>query len=173
MDGVIAANTTIGREGLNRSQSERSLATEAGGLSGAPLRHLSTEMVRKIVARTQGKLPVIGVGGVASARDAEEKLDAGACLVQVYTGLIYEGPALVSGFCRIWNKRVTALCLLCGVYFSLFFSALSAVLRGASFPAPFSLTLRGGSGKISPHCNRVIFTRRPHCVVVSTWPFQG
>jgi dihydroorotate dehydrogenase len=95
MDGVIAANTTIGREGLNRSQSERSLAAETGGLSGAPLRSISTEMVRKITARTQGKLPVIGVGGVASAQDAQEKLDAGACLVQLYTGLIYEGPALV------------------------------------------------------------------------------
>ena len=97
MDGAIATNTTIGREGLNRSLCERSssLSGEAGGLSGAPLRSLSTEMVRKIAARTQGKLPVIGVGGVASAQDVREKLEAGACLVQLYTGLIYEGPALV------------------------------------------------------------------------------
>jgi dihydroorotate dehydrogenase len=71
------------------------LAGETGGLSGAPLRQLSTEMVRKIATRTQGKLPVIGVGGVASAQDAREKLEAGACLVQLYTGLIYEGPGLV------------------------------------------------------------------------------
>jgi dihydroorotate dehydrogenase len=90
MDGVIATNTTIGREGV-RSK----LAAEAGGLSGAPLRLLSTEMVRKIAARTQGRLPVIGVGGVASAQDVREKLEAGACLVQIYTGLIYEGPGLV------------------------------------------------------------------------------
>jgi len=95
MDGVIATNTTVGREGLRSP-----LAAEAGGLSGAPLRQLSTAMVRKIAARTQGKLPVIGVGGVASARDAQEKLDAGACLVQVYTGLIYEGPGLVMKIMR-------------------------------------------------------------------------
>lgn len=97
MDGVIAANTTLGREGLNRSHGERSdpLAAQAGGLSGAPLRALSTEMVRKIATRTGSKLPVIGVGGAASARDVQEKLDAGACLVQIYTGLVYEGPGLV------------------------------------------------------------------------------
>ena len=90
MDGVIVANTTIRREGVPSRW-----AAESGGLSGAPLRALSTQMVHKSVARTQGKLPVVGVGGVASARDAQEKLDAGACLVQLYTGLIYEGPALV------------------------------------------------------------------------------
>jgi dihydroorotate dehydrogenase len=95
MDGVIATNTTLGREGVPVRW-----AAEPGGLSGAPLRSLSTEMVRKIAARTQGPrpegpLPVIGVGGVASAQDAREKLEAGACLVQVYTGLIYEGPGLV------------------------------------------------------------------------------
>jgi dihydroorotate dehydrogenase len=95
MDGVIATNTTIGREGV-RSK----LAAEAGGLSGAPLRSLSTAMVRKIATRTQRRLPVIGVGGVACARDAQEKLDAGACLVQLYTGLIYEGPALVKQILR-------------------------------------------------------------------------
>jgi len=95
MDGVIATNTTIGREGV-RSK----LAAETGGLSGAPLSLLSTEMVRKITARTQGRLPVIGVGGVACAWDAQEKLDAGACLVQIYTGLIYEGPALVKRILR-------------------------------------------------------------------------
>jgi dihydroorotate dehydrogenase len=90
MDGVIATNTTIGREGV-RSK----LAAETGGLSGAPLRLISTAMVRKITTRTQGMLPVIGVGGVSSAQDVREKLDAGACLVQLYTGLIYEGPGLV------------------------------------------------------------------------------
>jgi dihydroorotate dehydrogenase len=92
MDGVIATNTTIRREGVPVRW-----AAEAGGLSGAPLRALSTSMVRKIAERTQGCLTVIGVGGVSSAQDAQEKLDAGACLVQVYTGLIYEGPGLVKG----------------------------------------------------------------------------
>jgi dihydroorotate dehydrogenase subfamily 2 len=95
MDGVIATNTTLGRDGLYSA-----LAGETGGLSGAPLRQLSTEMVRKIATRTQGKLPVIGVGGIASAQDAREKLEAGACLVQLYTGLIYEGPALVMRILR-------------------------------------------------------------------------
>lgn len=90
MDGVIATNTTTGREGLRHPR-----ASESGGLSGAPLRAASTAMVRKICLRTQGKLPVIGVGGVADARGAKEKLEAGAVLVQVYTGLVYAGPGLV------------------------------------------------------------------------------
>jgi dihydroorotate dehydrogenase len=90
MDGAIATNTTIQRSGIPEP-----VASQAGGLSGAPLRGLSTEMVRKIHSRTQGKLPVIGVGGILSARDAREKLDAGAVLVQVYTGLVYQGPGLV------------------------------------------------------------------------------
>ncbi len=90
MDGVIATNTTIQRDNLYTS-----LAQEAGGLSGLPLRSLSTEMVRKIVQRTAGRLPVIGVGGISDAATARQKLDAGATLVQVYTGMIYRGPALV------------------------------------------------------------------------------
>ncbi|MFZ6026410.1 MAG: quinone-dependent dihydroorotate dehydrogenase [Chloroflexota bacterium] len=90
MDGVIATNTTISREGIRSP-----LAAESGGLSGAPLRARSTEMIRKIAARTHGKLPIIGVGGVSSADDVREKLDAGVVLIQIYTGLIYEGPTLV------------------------------------------------------------------------------
>jgi dihydroorotate dehydrogenase len=88
MDGVIATNTTISREGVNSP-----LGGEAGGLSGAPLRQRSLDMVRKIVARS--KLPVIGVGGIMGSADAQAHLDAGACLVQVYTGLVYAGPGLV------------------------------------------------------------------------------
>jgi dihydroorotate dehydrogenase len=90
MDGVIATNTTIGRTGVVSP-----LARETGGLSGQPLRQLSTEIVRKICHRTGGKLPVIGVGGIDSPLSAHEKLEAGACLVQVYTGMIYQGPGLV------------------------------------------------------------------------------
>ena len=90
MDGVIATNTTIGRPGIGSPFKE-----EAGGLSGRPLGPRSTEMIRAIHKRTEGKLPIIGVGGVASPDDAKEKLDAGAVLVQVYTGLIYQGPGLV------------------------------------------------------------------------------
>jgi dihydroorotate dehydrogenase len=89
LDGVIVANTTLDRAGL-RSR-ERS---EAGGLSGAPLRGRSTELIASVERFTQGRLPIIGVGGVFGPEDARSMLDAGAKLVQVFTGLIYEGPAL-------------------------------------------------------------------------------
>jgi len=95
MDGVIATNTTVSRQGLHSP-----LAGESGGLSGAPLRALSTAMVRKIHQRTQGRLPIVGVGGIANAADADEKLDAGATLVQLYTGLIYAGPGVVKAIVR-------------------------------------------------------------------------
>ncbi len=97
IDGVIATNTTTSRAGLAELNRETAkLAQEAGGLSGAPLRQISTDMIRKITRRTNGALPIIGVGGILSVEDAKEKLDAGAVLVQVYTGLIYAGPGLVS-----------------------------------------------------------------------------
>jgi dihydroorotate dehydrogenase len=90
LDGVIATNTTISRDGLASP-----LAKERGGLSGAPLRQRSTQLIQKIYQRTQGKLHIIGVGGIMNADDARAKLDAGALLVQIYTGLIYAGPGLV------------------------------------------------------------------------------
>jgi dihydroorotate dehydrogenase len=90
LDGIIATNTTIGRDGIPARY-----AALPGGLSGAPLRARSTEMVRTIARRTGGRLPIIGVGGIASPQEAVEKLDAGASLVQVYTGLVYAGPGLV------------------------------------------------------------------------------
>lgn len=90
MDGVIATNTTLQREALRSSR-----ATETGGLSGAPLQTLSRQMVADIYQRTSGKTPVIGVGGVMDDASACAMLDAGAVLVQVYTGLIYQGPGLV------------------------------------------------------------------------------
>jgi len=90
LDGVIATNTTLSRDGLRSS-----LAIETGGLSGAPLRRLSTQMIRQIAKYTEGILTIVGAGGVMSASDAREMLDAGAVLVQVYTGLVYEGPRLV------------------------------------------------------------------------------
>ncbi len=95
MDGVIATNTTLQREGLRSNRSG-----ETGGLSGAPLRDLSTRMVKRIHSLTSGKLPVIGVGGILDAEGAKEKLDAGASLVQVYTGLVYRGPGLVRKICQ-------------------------------------------------------------------------
>jgi dihydroorotate dehydrogenase len=89
-DGIIATNTTIGRNGI--PDRYRNLK---GGLSGAPLRDRSTAVIRYIAQRTEGKLPIVGVGGIANARDAIEKLAAGATLLQVYTGLVYAGPNLV------------------------------------------------------------------------------
>jgi len=90
MDGVIATNTTLCREGLTSPK-----GVETGGLSGAPLRARSTQVIRQIHHSTSGRLPIIGVGGIMCAADAQEKLDAGATLVQVYTGLVYVGPMLV------------------------------------------------------------------------------
>ncbi len=90
MDGVIATNTTISRERLRSRKSE-----EAGGLSGAPLKARSTEIIGLIHKFTDGNLPIIGVGGVFDLADVREKMDAGASLVQLYTGLVYRGPGLV------------------------------------------------------------------------------
>ena len=90
MDGIIATNTTLERYSLRTSNS-----SETGGLSGRPLRERSTQVIRRIHALTGGNLPIVGVGGIFEARDAAEKLQAGATLVQLYTGLIYKGPGIV------------------------------------------------------------------------------
>ena len=95
--GVIATNTTISRDGL---QSEN--RTEIGGLSGKPLTKRSTEVIRFLSEKSNKAFPIIGVGGIHSADDAIEKLEAGASLIQLYTGFIYEGPALVKAI----NKKV-------------------------------------------------------------------
>jgi dihydroorotate dehydrogenase len=97
--GVIATNTTISREGL---QSEAK--TEMGGLSGKPLTKRSTEVIRFLSQKSNKSFPIIGVGGIHSAEDALEKLEAGASLIQLYTGFIYEGPALVKAI----NKAILA-----------------------------------------------------------------
>jgi dihydroorotate dehydrogenase len=91
VDAVIATNTTISREGVGGLPD----ASQAGGLSGAPLKVRSTEIVRQLAATVAGRLPIIAAGGILSAADAREKVAAGASLVQLYSGLIYEGPALV------------------------------------------------------------------------------
>ena len=95
--GVIATNTTISRTGL---KSDSALASETGGVSGKPLAKRSTEVIRYLSERSNRAFPIVGVGGIHSAADAIEKLQAGASLVQVYTGFIYEGPALVSQICK-------------------------------------------------------------------------
>ncbi len=92
LDGLVATNTTISREGLSTPQAEVE-ALGAGGLSGKPLSKRSTEVVRYLCEHT--KVPVIAVGGIMTAADAREKLDAGASLVQLYTGFIYKGPDLI------------------------------------------------------------------------------
>ncbi len=94
MDGIVATNTTITRARLS-TDSENIEKIGRGGLSGKPIRERSTEIIRYISEKTGGKLPIIGVGGILSADDALEKLRAGASLVQVYTGFVYEGPGLV------------------------------------------------------------------------------
>jgi dihydroorotate dehydrogenase len=95
--GVIATNTTIDRNGL---YTPAKVAQEAGGLSGKPLTKRSTEVIKYISERSKGAFPIIGVGGIHSPEDAQEKLAAGASLVQLYTGFIYEGPAVVKRICK-------------------------------------------------------------------------
>ena len=94
IDGVIATNTTISREGLRTSR-EQIAAVGAGGLSGQAMKQRATDVIRYLHQQSGGQLPIIGVGGIASPEDAREKLEAGASLVQIYTGLVYEGPVLV------------------------------------------------------------------------------
>ncbi|WP_269533578.1 quinone-dependent dihydroorotate dehydrogenase [Chitinimonas sp. BJYL2] len=100
-DGVIATNTTLSRvgvEGLTHGN-------EAGGLSGAPVRMRATAVLRALASALHGRVPIIGVGGILSGEHAVEKLDAGASLVQVYSGLIYRGPALVGECVAATNER--------------------------------------------------------------------
>lgn len=103
IEGVIATNTTIDRSSLETPKAEVE-AIGAGGLSGKPVTQRSTEVIRYLKTKSGGKLTIIGVGGIHSAEDAQEKLGAGASLVQVYTGFIYEGPGLVK---RILKKLQT------------------------------------------------------------------
>lgn len=91
IDGVIATNTTLSREGVEQHK----FGAEAGGLSGAPLEDLATETVAALVAALDGKLPVIGVGGILDGAGAVEKIDAGAELVQIYSGFIFRGPEVI------------------------------------------------------------------------------
>ncbi len=96
--GIIATNTTIKREGLNTqilAQTGKSLSEEAGGISGKPVRERSTEVIRYIWEQSKGEIPIIGVGGIFTAEDAWDKITAGACLVQIYTGWVYQGPGMI------------------------------------------------------------------------------
>ncbi|MBT8376771.1 MAG: quinone-dependent dihydroorotate dehydrogenase [Bacteroidia bacterium] len=101
IDGVIATNTTISRDGLTSSNK-----SEVGGLSGKPLKNRSTEVIRFLSKNSKKAFPIIGVGGIHTANDALEKLDAGADLVQLYTGFVYEGPKLVKDINKALLNRL-------------------------------------------------------------------
>jgi len=97
IDGVIVSNTTLSRDGVEGLEN----ADQAGGLSGAPLKPKADHALQVMVAHLQGKIPVIAVGGISSAQDALDKIRLGASLVQIYTGFIYQGPALVHACARV------------------------------------------------------------------------
>ena len=99
IDGIIATNTTVRRDNL---KSSKNITNESGGLSGAPLTNRSTEVIRFLHKSSNGKIPIIGVGGIMNPNDAIEKIKAGASLVQLYSGFVYSGPSLV----RQINKTI-------------------------------------------------------------------
>jgi dihydroorotate dehydrogenase len=103
LDGLVATNTTIDRDGLDH---ELETGTrEAGGLSGKPLQKRSTEIVKYIFEKTKGEIPIIASGGIFTGLNAKDKFDAGASLVQVWTGFIYEGPGIVKNICKHLSKN--------------------------------------------------------------------
>jgi len=108
VDGIIATNTTVSRENL-RTDAKQVASFGEGGLSGKPLRNRSTKMIAQLFQLTGGRIPVIGVGGIFTAEDAWEKIAAGASLVQLYTGLIYQGPGIAQqineGLARILARE--------------------------------------------------------------------
>jgi dihydroorotate dehydrogenase len=101
IDGVIATNTTIARNNL---QSNSAICAEKGGLSGKPLSNRSNDVIRFLHKNSQGSFPIIGVGGIHTPQDAIDKLDAGASLLQIYTGFVYEGPGMVKRILKALKK---------------------------------------------------------------------
>ncbi len=95
MDGIIATNTTVERMGLRSSQ-----RSEDGGLSGKPLKAQSEAMLQKIVQRVNGAVPIVSAGGIMNPKDAKRRLDMGATLIQIYTGMVYSGPGMVKAIVR-------------------------------------------------------------------------
>lgn len=106
VSGLVATNTTVSREGLQTPPQELAAMGE-GGLSGAPLTRRSREVVASLYRLSQGRLPVVGVGGILSGDDAWEMIRAGASLLQVYTGFVYRGPLFVRDLCRYLSRRLT------------------------------------------------------------------
>lgn len=108
IDGVIVSNTSVNREGLKTSP-EVLAEIGNGGLSGKPIRERSTKMIKYLSDKSNRAFPIIGVGGIHSAKDAMEKLDAGASLIQLYTGFIYEGPQLINDINAELLKRASRI----------------------------------------------------------------
>tara|TARA_Y100000991_G_scaffold193239_1_gene161197 strand:+ start:120 stop:1151 length:1032 start_codon:yes stop_codon:yes gene_type:complete len=104
LDGIIATNTTTARENLKTNKSKIEEIGD-GGLSGEPLKNKSTELIRYISMKTNANLPIIGVGGIMNSKDALDKIDAGADLIQLYTGFIYEGPSIVKKINQYLSKK--------------------------------------------------------------------
>ena len=100
IDGIVAGNTTRSREGITSISKEKIEAIGNGGMSGAPVHNKNLELVRYINRRSEGKLPIIGVGGIMSPQQAKAMLDAGASLVEIYSGFIFEGPALIKNIIK-------------------------------------------------------------------------
>jgi len=103
LDGLVATNTTIDREGLEHDLRIGTL--ETGGLSGKPLQKRSTEIVKYVYEKTKGEIPIIASGGIFTGADAKDKFNAGAQLVQVWTGFIYEGPGIVKNICKNLSQK--------------------------------------------------------------------
>jgi dihydroorotate dehydrogenase len=104
LDGVIASNTSTDRSGLKASKAQLE-AIGNGGLSGQPIKDKSTKVIKYLADKSNKAFPIIGVGGIHSAEDALEKIDAGADLVQIYTGFIYEGPSLIKKINKALLKK--------------------------------------------------------------------
>ena len=106
IDGIVAGNTTRSREGLESISQERIEEIGNGGMSGAPVHKKNIALVKYIHEKSEGKLPIVGVGGIMSPEDAKAMIDAGASLVEIYTGFIYEGPALIKGIIKHLENAV-------------------------------------------------------------------
>jgi dihydroorotate dehydrogenase len=104
IDGIVAGNTTRSRDGLTSISAEKIAEIGNGGLSGAPVHKKNLELVRYIHEKSEGKLPIVGVGGIMSPEDAKAMIDAGASLVEIYSGFIYEGPGLVKRIIKHLEK---------------------------------------------------------------------
>jgi dihydroorotate dehydrogenase len=100
LDGIVSSNTTISRDNLSITSKNSADKIGMGGLSGLPLQDLSNTVLKKLHQLTGNHIPIIGSGGIYTGKDAKEKMNAGASLVQVWTGFIYEGPGIVKNICK-------------------------------------------------------------------------